>query len=606
MDKNSLESRKAALEKKKRELAERQKEGHNNAKTGEDKMLQRAQEVLEASNKTEKKVENLEGPSVEPQEEEKTNKDFEVISIPEYLNRHPKSKPKMVEIGVECNLEDNEAILNINSDTNLPDNNKVELNNGESVKEEKEGNNVTTKISAAHMLQKTRKIYSKEEQQRVFEDEKFEKFFRYGTKYIENILFHKVDIMSMVEDEKERKLSEKVTIIPDNTNPQSSFENEEATIIQKISPPTKIDSCLVADVVWNQSIPDLVMVNYCKKAKQEDLYTPYPGKLLIWSANNNMRPEFVLNSKTRITRCQFNPHDPALVYGGLHNGSIATWDLRVNSHPVQMVHPSYDSHFTPIYGLEVTGNRNTYNILSMSSEGKICGWEPSNMNMPLFQQSIPNPKKEKDNALDNGNQTTMSLCLPPGHFSKAFIGLLDGNIAQLNLGASEHSNNNHQYFGASDSLSIHKGPVCSMSYLTNYSGRSNLTQGLILSSSFDWTIKLWGNTSIDRCLHTFTAHDSIVSDVQWNSMHAAKFISCGADGKMLIWNLLKSTTMPVFQHESAGVAITKAQWNVDGRHFAFGDSEGRITIMKQRKSANNYDDESEKHFKEKLNAIISK
>lgn len=104
---------------------------------------------------------------------------------------------------------------------------------------------------------------------------------------------------------------------------------------------------------------------------------------MIWSANNSHRPEFILNAKTRITKSCFDPYNPAIVYGGLANGSIVTWDVREGTAPVSKVHPSNESHFTPIYGLQVVGTRNTYNLVSMSSEGKICVWEPSNMRDPI-------------------------------------------------------------------------------------------------------------------------------------------------------------------------------------------------------------------------------
>ena len=155
-------------------------------------------------------------------------------------------------------------------------------------------------------------------------------------------------------------------------------------------------------------------------------------------------------------------------------------------------------------------------------------------------------------------------------------------------------------------LRAETGTTIPLSYLTNYNGRGNLTQGLILSSSFDWSIKLWSHATTEKGLMTFMAHDNIVSDVQWNSMHAAKFASCGADGKLMIWNLLKSTVLPAFVHHSVGVAITKCSWNADGKHLAFGDSEGKISILKQKTAANSYTEEMEKTFKEKINAILSK
>lgn len=197
----------------------------------------------------------------------------------------------------------------------------------------------------------------------------------------------------------------------------------------------------------------------------------------------------------------------------------------------------------------------------------------------------------------------MTMAAPPGHFSRVFVGGFEKTTFHVNL--------NPQPNQASSIIQTfqdqpHQGPICGMSYLSNSSGRNSLTQGMLLTASFDWSIKLWYPQLSDKCLNTFFAHESIVSDVAWNAMHPAKFLSCGADGRMLIWNLLRSTVLPVYEHKVVGAAFTKVQWNIDGRHIALGDSEGNITILQQKRAAAAYDEEAEKAFKEKINVISSK
>lgn len=608
MDKATLDAKRAAIEKKRQELEARQ------ASKGirkEDDVLARAREMFsQDASRTQDSTTTINESTQASTVIESRNVDLQIVTLDEFMKKLPTPKPIKVDKEIQCDLDMAQASLNIEEEMTGHQTLEDTLKAAAAKNDQIIPPMAVTAIAA--LLHKPAKVYTREEQLKLFETEKFDSFIRYASKCMENILYKKIDIMNMIGEEDLTTRSARGSIVLNSKIEESDLEIEKAKIIQTLECPPRMNGCLIADLQWNPCLPDLLLVNYCRRIKEEDAYTQYPGKMLVWAASNNHRPEFVLQAKTRITRAQFDPYNPALIYGGMNNGAIAMWDVRLSSKPVSEVHPSNDSHFTPIYGLQVVGTRNSYNILSMSSEGKICVWEPSNMTHPILQVPLIAPKTEasagRASIDSNAPMSSLTMVAPPGHFSKVFVAGIDRGIFHINLNSQSSSshilqNFNDQSSGPDGLSDMHKGPICSLSYLTNYSGKSSLTQGLVLSSSFDWTMKLWYPQLGTKCLATFTAHESIVADAQWNSMHPGKFASCGADGKVLIWNLLRSFVLPVFEHKSFGVAYTKLQWNNDGHHLAVGDSEGRINIFQQKKIANHYDDEAEKNLKERLSSI---
>lgn len=611
MNKEALLAKQADIERKRQELAARKLKATNK----EEDVIARARELISEDKPQTDEGEKIEQVVVQPQR--RTNQDYEIVPIREILNRIPKPKPEKKHVQIQCDMDIGE--LNVHAGTDTSGKETIEETIKYLKKEEHDASPAHAMVSAASLVPKQVKQFTKEEQIKLFETEKFEKFVRYASKCVENILFKKIDILSVIGDDDSAQLAPRTVTKTENHVDETDKAIEAVKLVQTIPCLPRMNGCMVADLQWNPCLPDLVLVNYCRRIKEEDNFTQSPGKILIWSASNNQRPEFILQAKTRVTRAQFDPYNPAVIYGGMGNGSLVMWDVRESSQPIVKVHPSNDSHFTPIYGLQVVGTRNSYNIISMSSEGKVCVWEPSNMSYPILQIPLTAPKAEvssgRANIDSNLPMSPLAMCAPPGHFSRVFVGGIDRGLFNINLNAQASSNLILQNFsdlpltkeaqppGADYPTEMHKGPICGLSYLTNYSGKSNLTQGMLLSCSFDWTVKLWYPQLGTRCLGTFNGHDSVVSDVAWNSMHPAKFVSCGADGKVLGWNLLRSTVMPVFEHKIVGAACTKMHWNIDGQHLAVSDSEGRVFVLKQKRSANLYEEDAEKQFKEKLSYI---
>jgi dynein intermediate chain len=59
----------------------------------------------------------------------------------------------------------------------------------------------------------------------------------------------------------------------------------------------------------------------------------------------------------------------------------------------------------------------------------------------------------------------------------------------------------------------------------------------MLSSSFDWFLKLWNPKITNQCLKTFDYAEDYIYDVQWNPIHPTLFASSDGEGTLDFWDL---------------------------------------------------------------------
>lgn len=132
---------------------------------------------------------------------------------------------------------------------------------------------------------------------------------------------------------------------------------------------------------------------------------------------------------------------------------------------------------------------------------------------------------------------------------------------------------------------------------------------IFLTSSVDWTVKLWKAKSIAKPstavssvspLYSFEEADDYVYDVKWHPNHPAMFGAVDGSGKFDLWNLnvdaevRTSGLMPnlISQHNpfavqvpmvstmvGSGRAINKLAWDrKDGRRAVLGGSDGKLYV----------------------------
>lgn len=121
---------------------------------------------------------------------------------------------------------------------------------------------------------------------------------------------------------------------------------------------------------------------------------------------------------------------------------------------------------------------------------------------------------------------------------------------------------------------------------------------LMLSSSLDWTVKLWYPKNDDKHdpIHTFESSQEYIYDVQWSPVHPTVFAQVDGDGYLDVWDMNKDFDTPIahkmaFENKGGlggrdddeGRELSCLRWSRDGRRIAVGDSEGYVSIWQADK-----------------------
>lgn len=79
----------------------------------------------------------------------------------------------------------------------------------------------------------------------------------------------------------------------------------------------------------------------------------------------------------------FSKFHPSYIIGGTYSGQLVLWDLRSGKRtPVQRSPLTSSSHTHPVYCLDVVGTENAHNLISASTDGRLCSWNLDNLSQP--------------------------------------------------------------------------------------------------------------------------------------------------------------------------------------------------------------------------------
>lgn len=132
---------------------------------------------------------------------------------------------------------------------------------------------------------------------------------------------------------------------------------------------------------------------------------------------------------------------------------------------------------------------------------------------------------------------------------------------------------------SSDKIMIfdeHDGPISGIS-INNPTSETQAFSSLVLTSSFDWTVKLWSPESSES-LRTFEHSDDYIYDVCWNPSNPSLFATANNDGMIDLFDLTKDNEQPILHKKINNYAINKCKWSADGSVLACGDSAGNLYL----------------------------
>ncbi|NP_001360494.1 WD_REPEATS_REGION domain-containing protein [Caenorhabditis elegans] len=328
---------------------------------------------------------------------------------------------------------------------------------------------------------------------------------------------------------------------------------------------------LVTGMAFSEHYPDLLAVSYgpC------DIPNEPPGVIVVWNTKSKrMTAEFIVYCQSEIQSVAFARFHAHLLLAGCESGQICVWDNRLTSRklPINRSPLTTQAHTYTVSCLAVVGTKNAHNFVSLSRDGRICSWNVDNLTQPVDGKELMTKEGKAASA------TRMSF--PIGEMQTFVVGTDTGEI----LAASRN--------GADPA--VIKTDVC-------YKGHSGTLTGiefhrasgvvdfshLFISSSHDWTVKLW-STKDANLKFSFESHPDLVLDVAWSPVHPAVFASIDADGNIFVWNLNEDVEGPVARlragAEGESVYMNRLIWSPDGKHVFVGDDEGRVHMYDVRES----------------------
>ncbi|EMD85147.1 hypothetical protein COCC4DRAFT_85245 [Bipolaris maydis ATCC 48331] len=356
---------------------------------------------------------------------------------------------------------------------------------------------------------------------------------------------------------------------------------------------------MISDLGFSTKFPELVLASYTKNPSAP--HDP-DGLVQVWNLHMHDRPEYIFHAQSDILTAKFSPFHPNLIVGGAYSGQVLLWDTRAKSAPVQKTPLTGSGHTHPVYSLDIVGTQNANNIISCSTDGVVCGWTVDMLSQPqeFLELTSPPPAKTDDMAVT-------SIAFPQSDPTYFLAGTEEGSIYPCHrydrAGAKAGVDGRVKYAG-------HAAPVMSLDF---HPAKGQIDLGdLVLSSSVDWSVKLWKvrppaatgatNVTLPGAAQQVTpvldiAREDLVYDARWSPVKPSVFALVDGAGSLEVWDINVDVEVPVqsvkpsdgkrgaFTNMPTGLgymnrSLNKLAWERnEGRKVAVGGMDGVVTVF---------------------------
>ncbi|KAK5084274.1 hypothetical protein LTR05_005350 [Lithohypha guttulata] len=375
---------------------------------------------------------------------------------------------------------------------------------------------------------------------------------------------------------------------------------------------------VVTDLHFSPHFPELLLTSYTKNAAAPNEPN---GLVLLWNSHAPSRPEYTFNATSDVLTARFSPFHPNLIIGGCYSGQVCIWDTR-SSHrdgqPERRTPPAGTTslgHTHPIYALNVVGTPNAHNILTADTDGTVCSWSVDMLSQPQEYLALSTPSSAGTMTDDLAPK---SMSFPTADPTSFLVGSEEGTIYGCHrydrAGAKAGVDSRVAYRG-------HTAPIMSTHY---HPERGPVDLGdLMLSSSADWTVKLWRtraaaapgsaikthqvlntDTGAARGMNdsTSTAEaippildlsmEDIVYDAKWSPNKPSVFAAVTGAGDLEVFDLLSDIEVPVVKATPSKTrlpnnglvlpfkGLNKLAWEErHGKQIAVGGLDGVVSLF---------------------------
>ncbi|XP_075159262.1 cytoplasmic dynein 1 intermediate chain short wing isoform X8 [Haematobia irritans] len=391
------------------------------------------------------------------------------------------------------------------------------------------------------------KELSEEQKQMIILSEDFQRFVLKAGRFMERALSENVDIY--------------LDYIGGGDNEEANDEKSHARLsLNRVFYDDRWSKnrCITC-MDWSTHFPELVAASY---HNNEESPNEPDGVVMVWNTKfKKQTPEDVFHCQSAVMSTCFAKFNPNLILGGTYSGQVVLWDNRVQKRtPIQRTPLSAAAHTHPVYCLQMVGTQNAHNVISISSDGKLCSWSLDMLSQPQDTLELQQSQKKPI--------AITCMAFPANEINSLVMGSEDGYV----YSASRHGLRS----GVNETFEKHIGPVTGIS--THYNQSSPDFGHLFLTSSIDWTIKLW-SLKDTKPLYSFEDNSDYVMDVAWSPIHPALFAAVDGSGRLDLWNLNQDTEVPTASVIVEGApALNRVSWMANGHHVTVGDDSGHLYV----------------------------
>ena len=348
----------------------------------------------------------------------------------------------------------------------------------------------------------------------------------------------------------------------------------------------------VLSLDWCLKQPDLLLASF---TGSED--THFQSGLIQLLSIANKKTDYIINYQTELSSSIFHTSNPKLVIGGSATGQVLLWDTRSKPFPIAKTPLNLEALSENRYlrdGKEKDGydaekdrkerakrgvcqkvislccmSRDPNTIYSLTSDGVLSLWSLSNFSKPLLRIELVLKDEQKPEFNQIG---VLGVGYNPNMANSLLIGSDDYNI--YNVSTFENENNDNII----NTYSSHGGPVYSVDM--HPSSQEGLIDhsDLFLSSSADWTTRLWSTSRINEPLWIFDQSNDYIYTCKWHPINPSVFVTGDGAGFIDYWDLNREKEYQIFRYD-VKAPVNKLNWSYDGKKLAVGDCDGKISIF---------------------------
>jgi len=273
----------------------------------------------------------------------------------------------------------------------------------------------------------------------------------------------------------------------------------------------------------------------------------------VWNVENQSKPHLELCPPSPLSTLCFNPHTVSTLAGGMYNGLIAMWDIRVGGlpHSTSIIETS---HSDPVYEIHWCQSKAGMECISVSTDGSVMWWDTRRLSDPV--DSI---KLQKTNKFSGG--TCMAYNSSAGA-TKILLGTEQGQIVGCNRKA-KNDRVTHIY-------PAHNGPVQAVE-------RNHFFPSYFLSVG-DWTAQIW-HEDVSTPILISPPNDHLLTTACWNPSRPGVFYTGDSHGNLQVWDIVDRYMEPIFSHAVSETALCSIAIEKKGMLVAVGDKGGTLTLL---------------------------